>query len=111
MRIERQFTQCSQTRWLVAKGRNDEAVRTLAKLHARGDENDAFVLAEYQAIRHALEDETVNSASWQNVFSSRSKFRRVLLAVALQASVQMTGVSAIQYYSPKIFGLMVCHFY
>jgi hypothetical protein len=30
-------------------------------------------------------------------------FRRLLLCVALQASIQMTGVSAIQYYSTIIF--------
>lgn len=35
---------------------------------------------------------------------SRSSFRRLLLAVALQASVQMTGVSAIQYFSITIYG-------
>jgi hypothetical protein len=37
------------------------------------------------------------------LFSNRSSFRRLLLAVSIQASVQMTGVSAIQYYSPDIF--------
>jgi hypothetical protein len=34
---------------------------------------------------------------------SRSSFRRLFLACALQASVQMTGVSAIQYFSVNIF--------
>ena len=34
---------------------------------------------------------------------SSSSFRRLFLACALQASVQMTGVSAIQYYSVTIF--------
>lgn len=34
---------------------------------------------------------------------NRSSFRRLFLACALQASVQMTGVSAIQYFSVNIF--------
>lgn len=93
-------------RWLASKGRQEEALRTLAKLHARGDASDPFVTAEFQAIKFAIEDEQMNSSSAIALFSSKSKFRRVLLAVGLQASVQMTGVSAIQYYSPQIFALM-----
>lgn len=34
---------------------------------------------------------------------NKSSFRRLFLACALQASVQMTGVSAIQYYSVTIY--------
>lgn len=37
------------------------------------------------------------------LFRNKSSFRRLFLACSLQASVQMTGVSAIQYYSPTIF--------
>lgn len=37
------------------------------------------------------------------LFTNKSAFRRLFLAVALQASVQMTGVSAIQYFSVNIF--------
>jgi hypothetical protein len=38
------------------------------------------------------------------LFTNRSSFRRLFIACALQASIQMTGVSAIQYYSVKIYG-------
>jgi hypothetical protein len=34
------------------------------------------------------------------LFKNKSSFRRLVLVCAIQASVQMTGVSAIQYYSP-----------
>ncbi|KAJ3516219.1 hypothetical protein NM208_g14871 [Fusarium decemcellulare] len=37
------------------------------------------------------------------LFTDKSCFRRLFLAVAIQASVQMTGVSAIQYYSVAIY--------
>jgi MFS family permease len=40
------------------------------------------------------------------LFKDKSCFRRLFLACALQASVQMTGVSAIQYYSVTIYGKM-----
>tara|TARA_R110002060_G_scaffold24943_4_gene34002 strand:- start:322 stop:729 length:408 start_codon:yes stop_codon:yes gene_type:complete len=38
------------------------------------------------------------------LLTNRSSFRRLLIACALQASIQMTGVSAIQYYSVDIYG-------
>lgn len=41
--------------------------------------------------------------SYAELFTNRSSFRRLFLVCAIQASVQMTGVSAIQYYSPTIF--------
>jgi hypothetical protein len=42
--------------------------------------------------------------SYMELFRTKSTFRRTLLGVALQASGQMTGVSAIQYYSVTIYG-------
>ena len=41
--------------------------------------------------------------SYMELFTNKSSFRRLFLACAIQASVQMTGVSAIQYFSPTIF--------
>lgn len=69
----------------------------LAKLHAHGNENDAWVRAEYNQIQESITFEHENEAkSYAELFKSRSSFRRLLLCCALQASVQMTGVSAIQ---------------
>ena len=85
--------------------RPDEGLRTLAKLHAHGDENDAWVQAEFAQIQEAITYEHEHEAkSYFELFQSRSSFRRLFLCVALQASVQMTGVSAIQYYSVTIYG-------
>lgn len=60
--------------------------------------------AEYDQIRDSIDYEHENAAkSYLELFRNKSSFRRLLLVVAIQASVQMTGVSAIQYYSPTIF--------
>jgi hypothetical protein len=93
-------------RWLIDHDRVEEGLRTLAKLHAHGDEKDPWVLAEYSQIRDSIAYEHEHGAkSYKELFTNKSSFRR-LLAIALQASVQMTGVSAIQYYSVTIFGQM-----
>lgn len=47
-----------------------------------------------------------DEASWQELFVVPSNFRRLALGYILQFSVQMTGVSAIQYYSTTIFVTM-----
>lgn len=91
-------------RWLIDHGKIDQGLATLASLHAHGNENDSWVRAEFEQIQAAIADEHQNSArSWGELIKNKANFRRILLAVALQGSVQMTGVSAIQYYSPTIF--------
>lgn len=85
-------------------GRQEEALRTLAKLHANDNLEDAFVRAEFAEIQRSIsEQHEVEAKSYAQLFGSRSSFRRLLIGVALQASGQMTGVSAIQYFSPTIF--------
>ena len=94
-------------RWLIDNGKPEEGLRTLAKLHAHGDENDAWVRAEYDQIQDAITFEHEHEAkSYKELFTDKSCFRRLFLACAIQASVQMTGVSAIQYYSVTIYELM-----
>ncbi|PLB43946.1 MFS sugar transporter [Aspergillus steynii IBT 23096] len=92
-------------RWLIDHGHHEKGLKTLAKLHAHGDENDPWVRAEYNQIQEAVTFEHEHEAkSYLELFTSRSSFRRLFLCCALQASVQMTGVSAIQYYSVDIYG-------
>jgi hypothetical protein len=94
-------------RWLIDHDKPELGLQTLAKLHAHGDTNDAWVQAEYQQIREAVAFDRANAAkSYSELFKDRSCFRRLFLACALQGGAQMTGVSAIQYYSVTIYGLM-----
>ncbi|KAF2744379.1 general substrate transporter [Sporormia fimetaria CBS 119925] len=94
-------------RWLIAHGKPNEGLRTLAKLHAHGDETDPFVRAQFDEIQDAITfDHEHEARSYIELFKDRSSFRRLFLTCAIQASVQMTGVSAIQYYSVTIYGLM-----
>ncbi|KAK2795354.1 hypothetical protein FQN50_009745 [Emmonsiellopsis sp. PD_5] len=88
-------------RWLIDHGREAEGLKVLARLHAHGDENDPWVRAEYSQIQETITYEHEHEAkSYVELFRSRSSFRRLFLTCALQASIQMTGVSAIQYECP-----------
>lgn len=119
-------------RWLAAAGRSDDALKSLARLHARGDTNDTFVLAQLAEIEREVTDQKASEAKWLTFVTDKQAARKVLLGIALQFSVQMTGVSArrkrreralalhaeqhppflapqvsaLQYYSPTIFASM-----
>ena len=42
-------------RWLISKGRDAQALQTLAYYHADGDENDGLVKYEFDEIKAAIE--------------------------------------------------------
>lgn len=91
-------------RWQAAHGQVDAALHTLAKLHAHGNTNDPWVLAEHQQIQDAIAYEQEHEAKgYLELFVHLPSFRRLFLVAAIQASVQMTGVSAIQYFSVDIY--------
>lgn len=92
-------------RWLIDNGKTEEGLQILANLHAHGNKDDPWVKVEFEQIQEALTHEHDHSAkTWGELFKNKSNFRRIFICVALQCATQMTGVSAIQYYSPTIFG-------
>jgi MFS family permease len=91
-------------RWLIQHRKPEKGLEVLAQLHAHGNEQDPWVRAEYEQIQESIAfDEENEARSYTELFTSRPAFRRLILCTALQASIQMTGVSAIQYYSTVIF--------
>lgn len=67
------------------KGREHEALLVLARLHAHGDINDPFVVAEHREIveQVAVEAEETRDA-WTQLFTKPSNLRRLFLGIALQ---------------------------
>lgn len=91
-------------RWLIDHGHKELGLQTLARLHAHGDVDDPWVKAEFAQIEEAITyDHDHEAKSYAELFRSRSSFRRLLIACSVQAACQMTGVSAIQYYSVAIY--------
>jgi len=83
-------------RWLLLRGRGEEAAAVLARL--RGEPE--VVAREMVEIRAQLE---APQHGWQ-LFRRNANFRRsVALGVALQVMQQLTGINVIMYYAPRIF--------
>jgi hypothetical protein len=95
-------------RFLALRGQPDAALATLARLHARGNATDPFVRAQHAEILAEIESERAQGpATYGELFTTPSLLRRLVLGCALQAGLQLTGISAIEYYSPDVFAAYV----
>ncbi|KAI5289329.1 hypothetical protein KEM54_004056 [Ascosphaera aggregata] len=92
-------------RWLSDHDQADKGLLVLAQLHAHGDTTDTWVQVAFQKIQQTIAYEHEHEAScYLKLFQSATSFGH-LLACVLQASMQMAGVFAIQYYSVTIMGI------
>ncbi|KAG9313571.1 hexose transporter [Chiua virens] len=91
-------------RWLVNKGRETEALRTLAYYHADGDEQDPVVQFEFNEIKAALEfDRTVAAnIGWKSLFSTQGNRKRMRVIIALAFFSQWSGNGLLSYYLSKV---------
>ncbi|KAI8378022.1 general substrate transporter [Radiomyces spectabilis] len=90
-------------RWLVSKGRHEEALDVLAKLHAHGNKEDAYVVSEYNDICQQVElERSVAVTSYLDLFKGTVR-RRLVLGILVQVFQQFTGINSIMYYAPTIF--------
>jgi len=73
-------------------------------LHSHDDTSDPYVVAEFQLIQAQIaEEHSQKQKTYWDLFRDWPNLRRTILVMAIQASCQMTGVSAIQYFAPQIF--------
>lgn len=86
-------------RWLVLRGRHNDANAVLHKL--RGD--DASARREVAEIEEQLR---TPQQGWQLFLRNRNFRRSVGLGIALQIVQQLTGINVVMYYAPRIFGDM-----
>ncbi|KAF2280027.1 high affinity glucose transporter [Westerdykella ornata] len=85
-------------RWLASKGRWEEALRTLANLHGRGDTTNATVLAEYHEIEEALRFEREQAVTSYKALTQPRIFKRVILGMSIQMWSQLCGMNIMMYY-------------
>ncbi|EJD52273.1 hexose transporter [Auricularia subglabra TFB-10046 SS5] len=87
-------------RWLVNKGRDEEAIRVLTKWHAFDDPKSELVQFEYNEIKQALqlEKENKKSISFFTLFSTPGNLRRMRIIIAIGFFSQWSGNGLISYY-------------
>ncbi|KAB5589620.1 Sugar transporter STL1 [Ceratobasidium theobromae] len=95
-------------RWLVSKGRDDEALETLARYHANGDANDELVRNELAEIQNTLaaESHVRAKSSWFDMVRTPGNRRRTTIVVISALGAQLNGVGIITYYLAPVLTLV-----
>ncbi|KAH6871485.1 general substrate transporter [Thelonectria olida] len=93
-------------RWLVSKGRNEEALAMLAKYHGEGNASDPVVQFEYTEILDALRVEATNQnnvfAFLRDLVSTPGNRKRTFIMVWAAICSQMSGNAFVSYYLSPI---------
>ena len=80
-------------RWLISKGRENEAKQVLELIDPQGDAN-----ALIESVRH----ESSNQKTNENIFMKKYRFP-LLLEFLIAICNQFSGINAFLYYAPRIF--------
>ncbi|KAF8138784.1 general substrate transporter [Boletus edulis] len=97
-------------RWLISRGRGNEAYAIIMKYHAEGDEDSEFAKAEYTQIKETLEAELKTAQTNQKeVLSTPGMRRRVIIAVSLGLFASWSGVDLIVYLLSPILDSIGIH--
>lgn len=83
-------------RWLISKGRIDEARKIFAKQHANGDENDPLVNVEVDEVIGAIERERANATGWSALWSTKGNRWRMWIVLHTAAGSQLNGSSIVR---------------
>ncbi|BEJ14451.1 hypothetical protein CspHIS471_0402180 [Cutaneotrichosporon sp. HIS471] len=87
-------------RFLVSKGRVDEAHNMLAKYHANGDMQDELILFEFQEIKEAIDAErsAVQGVSYASFLKTPGNRHRLAILIMVGFFSQWVGNGIISYY-------------
>ncbi|KAH0835891.1 hexose transporter [Lanmaoa asiatica] len=92
-------------RWLMSKGREEEALNTLAYYHADGNVSDPLIQHEFQEIKAALKfDRTVaENIGWKSLIATPGNRKRMRIIIAIAFFSQWSGNGLVSYYLNKVF--------
>lgn len=96
-------------RWLMAKGRGEEAQMILAQYHANGSMDDELVLYEIEEIKNALAIESrYSEIGWSVLWNTSANRKKMALTISVFVMCLWCGQGVITYYfSPLLTNLNI----
>ncbi|KAJ5110654.1 hexose transporter protein [Penicillium argentinense] len=94
-------------RWLISKGKLEQAKKVLAYVHAQGDEDDALVNVEFDEIQQTLALEKVfEGNNWSEFWSTAGNRHRLIILVSIGFFSQWSGNGIVSYFLPQVLKLI-----
>ncbi|KAJ9149484.1 Sugar transporter family protein [Pleurostoma richardsiae] len=91
-------------RWLIEKGRREEALAVLTKSHhSTSDDSDTFARNEFGQIEKQLDYERTLPSSWVSLFQVKSYRKRAIVGFFTMFCAQCTGTQVINNYGPMLY--------
>ncbi len=80
-------------RWLIEKGREEQALRSLRRINASAREPEIIVQQEFKLFKQVSEDEkALGEGSWMQLFRSKVERRKLSVAVGILVAQQIRCV-------------------
>ncbi|KAK5113816.1 hypothetical protein LTR62_003200 [Meristemomyces frigidus] len=88
-------------RWLMSRGKDEQALNILAKYHANGDREDPLVRFEYAEMKASIM-QGEQKGRWSDLFATPGNRKRVFICLACGVFSQFSGTSLTAYYLHNI---------
>jgi hypothetical protein len=94
-------------RWLVSRGRGDEALKILANMHANGDTNDELVQNSFREIEQSIaRDAEAAKTGYIAFFKTVGNRKRFITVLGIGFASQFIGNGLVSYYIGPILRLI-----
>jgi MFS family permease len=88
-------------RWLVSKGRTEEAVAIIAKYHGNGNPDNEVVVGQINEIKMAIET-AKEGMTWKALLTQKQNIHRVSIVICMTLMTLWCGQNILTYYFSPI---------
>ncbi|KAF2669590.1 hexose transporter protein [Microthyrium microscopicum] len=90
-------------RWHIDKGRPDEALKTLATVHANGNYDDEVVVLEYEEIKETIRmEQESKQTNWSELWRTKGNRHRLVILATAGIFSQWSGNGLVSYYMAPV---------
>lgn len=94
-------------RWLMAKGREAEAMDFLVRYHGNGNPNDELVNFEFLELKESLAAERrTRQDTWGEFVGTKANRHRIAIVLLIVSCQNLSGTAIIQNYYTRILSLV-----